>query len=103
MTENERIKVTSVLSEDLMMRISAEDLIGMVERQPGAEVVLDFDGVKSCTRSFADEYYVRRAASSKTIREVNLPTCVYQLLMVVANPRKKDQVIDIEKLKVTVL
>jgi len=103
MTSPERVHVKTILFEDLIMRLSAADLFEVIERVPGDAVEVDFEGVKSCTRSFADEYYVRRGASSKTIREVNLPTCVYQLLMAVANPRKKDQVIDIEKLKITVV
>jgi hypothetical protein len=103
MTSPERTHVATVISDDLVTRASAADLLEMIEKLPGDVVEVDFDGVKSCTRSFADEYHVRKLSSSKTIREINMPTSVYQLLMAVAHPRKKDQVIDIENLKVTVL
>ena len=98
-----RIIVTAVLFEDLIMRLSAADLFEVIEKVPDDTVEVDFEGVKSCTRSFADEYYMRKLRSTKTVREVNMPTCVHQLLMAVAHPGKKDQVIDIEKLKITVV
>ena len=103
MTRYESIRVTSVLPEDLVMRASAAELLEMIEKLPSGVVEVNFEDVKSCTRSFADEYYMRKLRSTKTVREVNMPTCVHQLLMAVAHPGKKDQVIDIENLKVTVL
>jgi len=103
MTSPERVHVKTILFEDLIMRLSAADLFEVIERVPGDAVEVDFEGVKSCTRSFADEYYMRKLRSAKAVREVNMPTCVHQLLMAVAHPGKKDQVIDIEKLKITVV
>src|SRR3989339_89131 len=103
MTSSERVHVRTVLFEDLIMRLSAADLFEVIEKVPDDTVEVDFEGVKSCTRSFADEYYMRKLRSTKTVREINMPTCVHQLLMAVAHPGKKNKVIDIEKLKITVV
>lgn len=103
MSSHDRIVVKELLSEDLAMRVSAAELFGAIERFPDDTVEVDFSGVKSCTRSFADEYDRLKHRSSKTIREANMPTSVQQLLMAVANPKRKDQIVDIDKLKVNVL
>lgn len=103
MTSPERIHLASVLSEDLAMRVSAAELFDTAEKLPGDAVEMDFEGVKSCTRSFADEYSQRKRVSSKSIIEVNMPIFVHQLMMAVAHPKNKDQVIDIDNLNVTVL
>jgi len=103
MSSLERIVVRDIISEDLAMRSSAADLFEALDGLNGDVVEIDFEGVKSCTRSFADEYDQRKRLSTKTIREVNMPTSVHQLLMAVAHPKKKDQVVDIDRLKVNVL
>jgi hypothetical protein len=103
MSSHERIVVKELLSEDLAMRTSAADLFKAVESTASDSVEVDFSGIRSCTRSFADEYDKLKHLSSKTVRETNMPISVHQLLMAVANPKKKDQVVDIERLKVKVL
>lgn len=103
MSSHERIVVKDLLSEDLAMRASAADLFKAIESTHSAYVEIDFSGIRSCTRSFADEYDTLKHHSSKTIRETNMPTPVHQLLMAVANPKKKDQVVDIERLKIKVM
>ncbi|MEW5748760.1 MAG: DUF4325 domain-containing protein [Candidatus Thermoplasmatota archaeon] len=96
--------MSSVISEDLMMRASAAELFDMIERLPGDAVEVDFDGVKSCTWSFADEYDRHKLKSSKRVVEVNMSSFVRTLFMAVTNPnKKKDPVFDMDKLKVTVL
>jgi hypothetical protein len=93
-----------VISEDLAMRVSAAELFDMIERLPGDTVEVDFDGVKSCTWSFADEYDRHKLKSSKRVVEVNMTTFVRTLFMAVANPdKKKGPVVDMDKLEVTVL
>ena len=103
MSSHERIIVKELLSEDLAMRTSAVELFKAIDSNPSDSVEVDFTGIQSCTRSFADEYDRLKRLSPKTIRETNMPTSVLQLLMAVANPKRKDQVVDIERLKVRVL
>ncbi len=81
----------ALLSEDLAMRASAAAALrghrNGIRRHRR-------DRLQRCqvvTRSFADEYARRKHLSSKTILEANMPTSVHQLLMAVANPKRKDQ------------
>ena|GEM_PF-6117528 len=48
-------------------------------------------GVRSISRSFAHEYTVRKASSSKYIREINLPLNVSKMLKIVRSSKKPER------------
>ncbi len=83
-----RLKVVEVLSENLFLRDTANMLFDMVEKTDEEEVVLDFEGVRSISRSFAHQYVLRRQASSKTIKEENVPEDVLKMFRIVSERRQ---------------
>lgn len=82
-----RLKVAEVLSENLILRDTANMLFDMVEKTD-EEVVLDFEGVRSISRSFAHQYVLRRKSSRKTIKEENVPEEVLKMFRIVSERRQ---------------
>lgn len=83
-----RLKVAEVLSENLILRDTANMLFDMVEKNDEKEVVLDFEGVRSISRSFAHQYVLRRKSSPKTIKEENVPEEVLKMFRIVSERRQ---------------
>lgn len=84
-TRTRTIRLAEVVYEDLALRDSAARVFDMVEGSPEPEIVIDFSGVRSISRSFADEYVNRRSGSTKSIREVNIPENVQRMIDVVSH------------------
>jgi hypothetical protein len=78
-----------MLTSNLALRETAEKLISHAEGLPNSEVVLDFSGVRTITRSFAHEYCLRKRVASKRISETNVPTEVAKMFAVIQNARMK--------------
>ena len=82
-----RVKVAKVLSENLALRSSADMLFNIIEKAHDEEVIIDFQGVRSISRSFAHQYFLRKISSTKKIREENMPEVVLHMFKIVMEKR----------------
>jgi len=87
-TQPKTVRLADAIYEDLALRDSAIRLFEDIEDSPETEVVIDFSGIRSMSRSFADEYLTRRLRTAKTIREENVPANIQQMLDVVSHRSK---------------
>ena len=83
------ISIRKAVSVDLALRQLASRFFDKIEALSAAEIVIDFRGVSSISRSFAHEYVSRRAASGKAITETNVPVWVEKMFRVVQQPKKE--------------
>lgn len=75
-----RILITEILSEDLMWRSNAKLLFELVDATETEKVILDFSEVKSITRSFANEYFILKKFTEKTVVEENINSFIRKML-----------------------
>ncbi len=80
------IKLSKLLSEDLVLRDSADNLFDAIEKTPESTVKIDFKGISSITMSFAHQYTTRKEISKKQITEANMPANVKRLFEAVKVP-----------------
>lgn len=85
MRQSAKFPLASLIFEDLTLRDSAVRLFEAIERSPEDCIVIDFEDVRSMSRSFADEYFVRRSSSTKAITEVNVPENVRRMIETVSD------------------
>lgn len=74
------VKISEVVGPDLATRNGCDNLFRKLEQISETEISLDFSGVSSIGRSFAHQYIINKSSSIKTIREVNIPSSVEQML-----------------------
>lgn len=84
-----KISIAHELSPDLALRDIATSFMDRLESQRYSEIVLDFSEVETITRSFAHEYVTRKAKSSLSINEVNVPDNIGRMFKVIENSEKK--------------
>lgn len=84
-----KISIAHELSPDLALRDIATSFMDKIESQNCHEVIIDFSEVETITRSFAHEYITKKAGSSHSIDEVNVPDNVVRMFKVVENSEKK--------------
>lgn len=102
-TPTRTIRLAEAVYEDLALRDSAARIFESVEDSPEPEIVMDFSGVRSMSRSFADEYVSRRSRSVKTIREVNVPDSVRRMIDVVSQRPKAKKRLDTDQASLFVM
>ncbi len=95
------VEVAEVLSPDLAIRGTAKEFCQGIESLKAPAIRVDFSGVRSITRSFAQEYLKYKKESKKDIEETNIPSNVRKMFMVIEHPRSKRQMIDLDNLPVT--
>ncbi len=95
-----KIFVKKTVFTDLALRSSADAFFNHLEILKDKELVLDFKGVKSISRSFAHQYLLRKKTSRKNISEVNVPKTVKLMFKAVENPMKKPHLVDFHAFKV---
>jgi len=77
--------ISKMLSKDLALRESAARLFNRIDAVKETQVIVDFSGIKSITRSFAHEYCRRKKESAKTISETHVPIDVKRMMMAAAD------------------
>lgn len=97
------LAIKDQISEDLTTRNRASQFFEMVEASSFDRVVVNFDQVRSISRSFADEYVRRKMMSRVTVIEKNVPMNVKKMFDIVSSPVEKRQIIDLEKLRIGLL
>ena len=78
--------VKTAISEDLSLRNMASDIFTMVSQNI---VVIDFSGIKSISRSFAQEYIKYKAKQNFQIKEINMPQNINKMFVIVENAKTK--------------
>ena len=94
MTTSVKIQIDKYIAVDLALRNSADKFFDSLDLLEQDKIIIDFKCVKSISRSFAHQYYLRKNMSKKTIREVNVPVDVKKMLKIVSEPRPKTQFIN---------
>jgi len=88
-SRSKTINVASMLSANLALRDTAAKFVLYVEGLPNSEVIVDFNGVRTITRSFAHEYCTRKRDIHKRIREKNVSPDVAKMFAVVRVARAR--------------
>ena len=73
----------SAVTKNLVLRINANFLFEAIEKSKTKIVKLDFKGIKSMSRSFAQQYLENKEHSSKIIKEINVPADVAKMFKLV--------------------
>jgi hypothetical protein len=102
-TPHKTVRLADAIYEDLALRDSAVRLFESIEDSPETDFEIDFSGVRSMSRSFADEYATRRSRSTKTIREVNVPESVQRMLEAVSNGPKGKKRFEVHSVDMTIV
>jgi len=84
----------------LAFRESADDLFSYISSLEESDVIIDFSGVESITRSFAHQYLKNKDMSKKRIIERNIPSNVIQMFELVKKQKSERVRIDAEPIEV---
>lgn len=88
-SRSKTINVAHTLSANLALRETAARFVRFIEGLPNPEVILDFNDVKTISRSFAHEYCTRKREIHKSISEVNISPDVAKMFTVIEEARAK--------------
>ncbi len=94
------INIAEELSPDLALRDIASSFMNRIESQDRRIVMIDFCGVESITRTFANEYVNRRNGSRLDIKEINVPLFVSQMFSIQNNSEKKPRFEDLKNAEI---
>ena len=81
------IFIKDLIGQDILNRISAQDILDAINNAEDTAIVLNFEGVQFTTRSFMDEFYntvVARTPSGKTVSIEAMPKDLSAMLKVVS-------------------
>lgn len=78
----------------------ASSFFDKIEKSQAKQIVIDFKGIKSISRSFAQEYQSRKAKSKKNITEANIPENVEKMFEIVNEQESRTPIIDLKSVKV---
>ena len=98
-TLNNTVVVKKALSENLSLRDLAKDFFKELESMPTKEIVLDFKGIRSISRSFAHEYLVQKEKSQKVFNEINMPENVKRMISIVSQANRDEAIIHTKSLR----
>ncbi len=70
----------------LALRESADRLFDQVDRYKTKDIVVDFSGVESMTRSFAHQYILRKQKSRKNVSEENMTESIASIMEMSTRP-----------------
>lgn len=87
------IKIRDHVDKNLSLRIYASDFFKKIESSDQNDLVIDFDGIISVSRSFAQEFLNLMKTSQKHITIINQPEEIRMIFRVVQNPRKKARIL----------
>ncbi len=87
--KNEVVIINEILP-NLNIRGGAKVFFDYVKNIPGNEILINFEGSKSISRSFAQEYLKQKRLINKEIIEINVPPNIYSILKIVENAPDPD-------------
>lgn len=97
MSGNEKslaIKIKDAISPDLALRDTANEFFDSMESRKNRKIAIDFSGVSSISRSFAQQYLARKQKSRKEIVDVNIPSNIRKMFELIKNQEKKENFLD---------
>lgn len=80
-------------SEDLSLRNMVSNIFKAEEFQNSNEVLIDFTGIKSISRSFAHEYLQNKTKQECTVHEVNVPSNIQKMFEIVERTKMKPELV----------
>lgn len=86
---NNQIVIKDILSENLAIRNTADYLFKKINTQKSEKVILDFKGIKSISRSFAQEYLQNKNTVSKIVCEKNMPKNIKEIFSAIEIDKPK--------------
>ncbi len=81
------------VSEDLSLRNMASGIFKANEFQDAKEVLIDFTGIKSISRSFAHEYLQCKSKQQCQVFDVNVSSNIKKMFEVVENTKVKPELV----------
>ena len=81
-----KMKISRVM-KTLALRNNADLLFDSIDKSKERDVVVYFSDIKFMSRSFAQQYCLRKKQSSKTVKKVNVPKEVDKMFCLVKKPR----------------
>ena len=74
------IKISEEINSSLELNSYATEFIDKINSYVDLDFVIDFEGVKFISRTFAQAYYASKKRSPKNIQEINLSDDVKPLM-----------------------
>lgn len=90
----------NVFSDNLALRQNADDLFDYIESSPTEEIIFDFTGVTSISRSFAHQYTLRKNQCNKKITETGESVEVERVFEFAKKQREKQPPVDMADVRV---
>ena len=81
------------VSEDLSLRNMVSNIFKAEEFKKTDDVLMDFTGIKSISRSFAHEYMQYKEKQNCKVLEINVPSDIKKMFEVVENTKIKSELI----------
>jgi hypothetical protein len=97
---SKKIILKELLSDNLALRQNANDLFDYVESLSEGDILFDFTGVTSMSRSFAHQYLLRKKTCKKEITELGKAFDVKKMFDIAEKNRRTEPLIDIKNIKV---
>jgi hypothetical protein len=79
------IMISNKIQPNLSIRSGAKVFFDYVKTIQGNEILINFEGSKCISRSFAQEYLKQKRLIDKKIVEINIPENINSILKVVEN------------------
>lgn len=83
------IQLKESISPNLFLREYADELFDSLNNRKNSSIIIDFAGIQSMSRSFAQEFLYRLEKSENIITIVNEPENVKKMFDIVREPKKK--------------
>ena len=74
------IKISEEINSSLELNSYATEFIDKINSYDESDFVIDFEGVKFISRTFAQAYYASKKRSPKNIAEINLSSDIKPLM-----------------------
>lgn len=87
MSKNE-VRISDQINPNLTIRGGAKVFFDYIENIPGDEILINFEGSKFISRSFAQEYVIQKRLIDKKIDEVEVPPQIESILKLVEKSSK---------------
>ena len=81
------------VSEDLSLRNMVSNIFKAKEFENAEDVLIDFTGIKSISRSFAHEYLQHKEQQQNKVLEINVPSNIKRMFEIVENTKVKSELV----------
>ena len=81
------------VSEDLSLRNMVSNVFKAEEFKKTDDVLMDFTGIKSISRSFAHEYLLYKEKQNCKVLEINIPSDIKKMFEIVENTKIKSELV----------